>query len=358
MVVGLTIFISSAVAIVVAELVLRLFFVDTPVKVSVDSSLFPVIPGIYQPTETAVSRINPNLPHEITINNLGYRGEDFSAEKPAGEIRIFMTGDSFMFGDLVSDEQSLPQQLGKILQSDCPNVRVVNGALAGSTIVAQANLIQRATQIDPDIVVLSFHDNDLGDLRDPLWYRLERNRKLRSKFPFTLHSFLIRNSAIYVLLKNTYDRLRSPQITVTTQEVASPDAFEAERRELEEMKALYRASLEDIYLQLKAENRKLFFLVYPGHPNLKDPKPSANDTEVDWFAHNLWVEQTAREIGIPVLNLQRTFLDEFADTESGYLFPHDGHPSETGHAVAARATAEFEPFRSALSDICRLDTSS
>lgn len=117
---------------------------------------FRMKPGVYP--------IGPDK--TITINSLGYRGREFSREKPAGTTRILFVGDSFVYGYGVDDEQTLPRLVEKQLQQRYENVEVINGGFHGSSMM-QYDLYLRneGYQLKPDIIVLvAYTGNDLFDI--------------------------------------------------------------------------------------------------------------------------------------------------------------------------------------------------
>jgi len=50
----------------------------------------------------------------FTINSLGFRGNDFSAEKKSGQTRIAVFGDSDTFGLNVNDNETYPFYMQEI----------------------------------------------------------------------------------------------------------------------------------------------------------------------------------------------------------------------------------------------------
>lgn len=68
----------------------------------------------------------------IRINRFGQRGEDYEFQKPPGERRILVVGDSLTMGQGVLDDETYPYRLGEILaQRDVggPFQRVVNAGV-------------------------------------------------------------------------------------------------------------------------------------------------------------------------------------------------------------------------------------
>ena len=141
---------SVAVALVLAELLLRAFgLAPTDGLATVNTSDFERIPGIFAPHQHLIVRQIRALPYRVSIDSLGYRGTDFPRVKPQGETRIVFIGDSFVHGDFVHNEETLPAQLERVLGERCHNVRVINAGLGGSTIIEHHQLIIRALASRP-----------------------------------------------------------------------------------------------------------------------------------------------------------------------------------------------------------------
>jgi len=67
---------------------------------------------------------------KTTTNSLGLRGKEITLEKPSGYKRILVLGDSFTFGLYVSDEETYPAVLEKLLTGQGHKVEVINAGYA------------------------------------------------------------------------------------------------------------------------------------------------------------------------------------------------------------------------------------
>jgi lysophospholipase L1-like esterase len=97
-----------------------------------------------------------------TINAGGYRGE-LAPEKPAGELRVAVVGDSFVFGSLVGDAETLPAQLEELLEQRLGEgrVRVINLGVPGYQLRQLVQVLeQRVARLEPDLVLLDLYVND------------------------------------------------------------------------------------------------------------------------------------------------------------------------------------------------------
>src|SRR5206468_8813274 len=155
---------------------------------SVTEKEFSSVPGILSPGQRLIDRSNPRLPLFVTTNSLGYRGGELAARKPPGELRILFTGDSFVYGDFVHDDQTLPAQLEQRLRGRCAGVRVVNAGLGDATIVDEARLIDRGLRLSRDLVIVLCREDDSADLNhSSTWHRLAANTPAMPRFPEAAH---------------------------------------------------------------------------------------------------------------------------------------------------------------------------
>lgn len=135
------------------------------------------LPGMYHPnTDIVVSKVR-GLPHRVRINSLGFRGPEVALG--AARPRVLFIGDSFTYGDGVDEESTLPARVARRLGR---RAEVLNGGVAGSTIVDQRLFLKRMLALRPRMVVLVYSENDLIELRSetPMHERLAENRRVRS----------------------------------------------------------------------------------------------------------------------------------------------------------------------------------
>lgn len=100
----------------------------------------------------------------IDINSLGFRDNEFLENKSNNTIRIIAMGDSFTYGWQVNLSDSYPKQLEALLnkQDQTKQYEVLNLGIPGYDIWNVANLfVKRAYRFSPDMVIISFIDNDV-----------------------------------------------------------------------------------------------------------------------------------------------------------------------------------------------------
>ena len=107
----------------------------------------------------------------IKINNLGFRGEEFSATKDENVFRIILLGGSQMFGTgATSDNTTIPGFLKNLLEEreDSFSIEVINAGLKGVDSKKELLLLQNMiVGFSPDIVVVYDGLNDLRAEKTP-----------------------------------------------------------------------------------------------------------------------------------------------------------------------------------------------
>ena len=315
----------------VVEGMLRLIGTPTTDLYTVTEDQFNEVPGIYDPGQDVVRTVDKNLPHRVSINSLGYRGKEISPLKPASERRIFVAGDSFVFGEFVDDHETMPSQLEALLEANCNGVRVVNAGLLGGTIVGEAHLIERGLVLAPDLVVLVFHENDLENLYSPLWHGLERNRAVKSRFPMSFIYPLARDTAVWnfaMILRGKLRAEKAAREAGTKEQAVEPMEMESAG----DVRATYSQELKKLRDFLGNHDVPLVFVTYPGHHAVRGRESAKEILR--------WAKDAAKDLGIPTLSLLDA-LQEKTTPDNAYLLPWDGHPSALGHTVAAREVARF-----------------
>ena len=125
------------------------------------------------------SKLRKSTPDGLTIKfggeNVTYfsgyrRTSPITKEKPIKTKRIISIGDSFTWGWKVSNENTIPHQLETILNQnksqDFDKIEVLNAGMTASTITnSYEGLKNYDVNFSPDVVILTFCENDIGDLK-------------------------------------------------------------------------------------------------------------------------------------------------------------------------------------------------
>ena len=311
-----------------AESVLRMLGHAPPPRLfTVTEAQFARIPGTFAPGQQAVSARGTEFEHITTINNLGYRGPDFELAKAPAEFRVLFVGDSFTWGHNVQDGETTPARLEAILRARCGPALVANAGFSGTSILAHQAIISRGLAVDPDLVVLMYHENDLDELiHTRMWEQLAANRHAKSRFPLSVVYPVARTSALWDLGLNAR-RILMSRGADPGRSSAVPEGLtarvEAARRE-------YRDRLQAVRDELGARGTPFLFVMYP-HP--ESVATGSGGRDYDWIRH------TAGELDVPTLDLLGPLMASPLRVEEAYLVPLDYHPSSAGHAFAAEVIA-------------------
>ena len=314
---------SLVVALAIAELVLRLFHLAPAQGVAtVNAKQFERLPGMFAPNQRVRDLQKPALPYFVTIDSLGFRGAEFTRAKPVNQLRVVMLGDSYVYGDFVDDNQTFPAQLEQRLGQACGDALVINAGLGGTTIVDQAQVLERTLPLAPDVVVLVYVVDDIANLAasKTLWEQFAENRLKKSRFPLSivypvLHSTALWNLALKV---RAAGRLRAGE-TSLYQDYSRDSAATTNR-----LRNRYGEALLAVRDTLEARGVRLVFVMYPSFAELRDGS-----------ANLAWLEGFARSNKIEALNFTAALRASQLPNTTLYRLPEDGHPGPTGYAIAA-----------------------
>jgi hypothetical protein len=102
---------------------------------------------------------------EVSINSLGFRGDEFTEIKPDDTYRIFLLGGSQMFGTgATSDDTTIPGYLANYLEKENHSftIEVINSGLKGVDSHKELLLLQNMLlDFSPDLVIIYDGLNDL-----------------------------------------------------------------------------------------------------------------------------------------------------------------------------------------------------
>lgn len=150
---------------------------------------------------------------KLTTNVKGIRSlKDYAYDKPAGMTRILLLGDSFTFGENVSDEEVYANLLEKALN----NTEVINMAVHGyGTDQMLLSLQHEGVKYHPDIVILGFIGQDMErnllsfrDFAKPK-YELVNGKLLLTHVPIPPPTTWIHNEFYRLKLVDLYEMILS-----------------------------------------------------------------------------------------------------------------------------------------------------
>lgn len=306
------------------ELVLRLSrSVPTNTVRTPDLETLDSIPGLFEPGADFVDRILPALPYRVTINSLGFRGDEFPERPRPGSIRILCLGDSYTFGPYVDNEETFPANLDRLLEELLgTDVEVINGGANGFTIADEMLFLStKAIALEPRAVILAFSQNDLTDLARPRpqYEVMREHADLKSKPILGPIIELLQHTAIFNGMQRVAARLRG----------GGPSA-EPDEEELERLWRQYLSLLEDTASFARGADLELIVMAWPSAPQILEGEKSAI---------NARLEKECERLELPFLDLAPVMTTLRDSGPSPYLLPHDSHPSAAAYRSAAERMA-------------------
>jgi hypothetical protein len=258
----------------------------------------------------------------LNSNSRGLRGaRDYEYEKPAGVQRVVVLGDSFTFGEDVSDGETYSQQLEGLL----PGVEVLNLGVHGyGHDQMLLYLREEGLKYRPDVVLLGFLYDDMErnllgfrDYAKPR-YALRDGRLELQGVPIPPPSDLMRREPyrskfldLWTMLRGRWDwRSRA-----------------AEQR----MKGLTLAILDELAREARAAGAKPAFAYLPVWGELVRTDLAMTQRERFFFGY-------CRERGIQSMHLQRFFLEA---RQAGVKLQQYGHWTPVEHRIAAEGIAAY-----------------
>ena len=258
----------------------------------------------------------------LSSNSRGLRGaREYAVPKPAGVTRIALFGDSFTFGEDVSDEETFAQQMERLL----PGVEVLNFGVHGYGHDQMLLYLREALPIyRPDVVLIGYVTDD--SLRNLTRFR-----------DFAKPRF----------------RLRDGQLVLEGTPVPTPDELIARERwrsrfgDLVEMAAsrvawkwggraaevdqLTDALLSQMFREAAAAGARPAVALLPAWGELGAPSPEPLPAE-------RFVMELAQRDRTPCLRLRPLFLER---ARLGAEFEKVGHWGPLEHRIAAGGIADF-----------------
>lgn len=320
--------------------------------------------GLYPPNRRLVIRFG-HIPYEVVANRYGMRGPDFPLEKPPGTIRIACIGDSVTDGFFVENQYTYPYQLEKTLHSrGYPNVHVVSIARGGCTIdVELARLKELALPLKPDLVILTFVTNDIGELRGKSREQLF-NTKICPPFSNAIADFLLTRTTVgerLMLLylaaftyhsKESKDRQTFTSETTTASRQWSPAEIRRFSREFlkrfadtdglvhtetftsetEQLFATYLEVFQEFARLCAANGSKLLLIYFPSIVQIHDLDSPRTIVKR--------LQDACRAYGVDFYDLTECMMNTLGN--NAYLFaPIDYHPTPYGYRVVAECVADY-----------------
>jgi lysophospholipase L1-like esterase len=323
---------STLFALFLIEIALRLTGVK-PLYVSPERDRFwkydSLLGWAHEPGQEGIFE-TPQFRTFVRINENGLRDRRHSYERQNDIERILVLGDSFAWGYGVEESERFSQLLEKSL-----DVEVINAGVSGySTDQELLWYKNEGIKYDPDLVILEFAGNDIGDndqqLVSTIYYKpkfvLEEGQLVPTGYPVPktgprgrLIYSLSQHSALAYFLVQRYFELLSiySRLKVNSAHVNSPvSGINAESEPF----GLTMALIDEMRTIAEASNAK--FMIVATDRWWNQP---AGETYQDFIT-------TVQSEGFLVLDVES--MPGFDPEEM--LIPDDGHWNQSGHEFVAQ----------------------
>jgi lysophospholipase L1-like esterase len=149
------------------------------------------------------------------INRHGYRGRDFSSDKPEGIVRIIVYGGSSVFDPSSDEGEDWPHGIETLLKErGFGNVEVINAGISGhASFDSVGRLFAEGHLFDPDYVLLynAWNDMEYFQWKEPLLRKYspyEEENNPFTQYQSWLDRLLCEYSQLYLMLREKYYKLK------------------------------------------------------------------------------------------------------------------------------------------------------
>ena len=362
----LTFIISTTVALLLGEFVIRLFYpqVTSPVQFFYDEKLGGMIPV---PNQKGF-KDHPKVYHyEYQNNDIGMRDTRQVADFARYPHKILCIGDSFTYGWGVNDNETFARILEKKINKD--SVAVLNAGASGTGTDYALKFFQvRGEELSPNTLIYFYFDNDLSDNKANAYFHIEndsiisnqknsyanvnalkKNKLVHNK----LYNWLSSNSQLFGLIRYNVGLMWNRKVSEANQatidssnkvkqaqdvEQGNPKSVVMEKKTTTEPNKANQLSTENplyhTYKYLSALNKEtkkqgVNFLVFyiPAHTSLEEYQKSGTIKVEDEL--NKYCQQNQ----IRFFSFKNEIVKVKNPIESLYL-PVDYHWNKNGHALA------------------------
>jgi len=260
-----------------------------------------------------------NRPGKFDHNSLGLRGAEIDRSKKPGEVRVIILGDSSIYGDGVSPEQTAAKHLETIISTQNPGklVTVVNGGVCGySSRQGRYFLSELIPAVRPDIVVIGYFHSDVKKER-------QEDRTVVKQNILTGLRRVLYKSKLYLILRKEiglvkyylWGRKERRQGSSTACSRVTTSDYSENLREIIGISREYGAKTVLIRMQHPAN-------VFPSSPWWQDAEK---------YIHVQ--DEVARDTESPVVDIWNLF----SMYSPGEVYTNDLlHPSSYGHYIIAQ----------------------
>ncbi len=310
---GLLLLVSITIVLVMAEFFVRFLYAD--ITTTADNTSY-----------FALKWKKTNKP---SLNSLGFREREISAQKPDDVYRIAVVGDSLTYGQGIAEQDRFSRLIEQKLKGDTIAYQVYNFGIPGAETVDHISFLDDIFKIDPDFILLQWFTNDVeghDKSARPVPYRL-----IPSDF---LSGFLRRNSALFYLINGQWNALQGQFGLVGSYEDSMNVRFSDVESE-DSQRAIQE--LNDFIARVKHKNIQLGIVMFP---NFVHTEGGVEKYPFDFLFGR--VLDACQKNDIQCIDLRPEFAVE--NPKELWVNRFDQHPSVLANKIAAEKILQVFNF--------------
>jgi hypothetical protein len=267
--------------------------------------------------------------HEVRVNSLGFRGPELPDEK-GGELRVLCLGDSLVYGQGVTDDQTIPAHMERLAASRRPfqPFRAINaGVRAYATHQELALLEELGPRVQADVVALCWYHNDFEERDIPSTIaKLEQTGPITFDVSDPLEGWkLVQWQCEQVLRRSALVMEIADVLRARMSKPMPQDFYEAGFARLD--------GYLDRFLALAAkQGSRPVFVRIPHANSIRGP------TRFDVLDRRAM--ELAKAKGLEVVDVLPQLQRDFGAAEQLPIIPYDGHYEGPANESIARAVLE------------------
>lgn len=280
-------------------------------------------------------------------NSLGLRGPEVEREKAENEYRVVAVGDSCTFGKSVTEADSYPRQLERMLQEDLGGDREatvvncgVNGA-SGNTYLAMLSRI--GIRLQPDLIVVGMNLNDFPNVLTKIDQTVIKNTKPRQAVTKIVggkrNLDRLNESALYRLGRAIYYDFNRAKAWEDSEKFAEQSGNEllgaARKAKKEGIEGALEKQISDMKSLADAAGAEMAVFLFPYESQVYLEKYDRTPIER--------MQEACERLDVPFVDLAEEFRSvayETAPPREMYVFGDRYHPRPIGYRVVAEQVLE------------------
>lgn len=342
------------------------------------------LPSDLKPNQKTIHIGNTHeFSYPVKINSLGYRMEEFTIEKPADTYRILMIGDSMTFGYGVEEKYNIPSTLEEKLNQYLKDqsrqkIQIINAGFASgkASDTYYLYLKNKGLKLEPDLIVVNyFLNNDISDLDDNIWQKVDQHglpQKIISKTTEVEEDFtrlkreyqnwkfappILKNSHLWILFATTLET-RSPETVakikrffgiqdqlplVATLEVENCLFLNDCSPKMRELFSRYFTMVKATVELARQQNIPIIVSLLPANPQVKQVaqvlgERTDRSKDMQEFSPQVRIKEFLRELAVDAIDPLAYVTDA---NWPKYYYEKDGHPTREGYAKLSQAFYDY-----------------